>query len=564
MWKIERFKIISTCVLFFSLVASIGSAQAKSENGDRPYFSGVTKKAIDLYALYPEKPAPTPLDERLADSVYNNVSTPGLMVRSGSIWSIAMKYSGIIGDQGVCSSLLDAKCVNSKSLSLNANFLPCMTAEQTDCISQFALELSPGKWEVAEPVSPIFGGELFVDVTRTPNNNYPSSGAPYLWKFPNYQHRGGPLFMPLVQVINYGEIVGESGISQFKFREFEYKVSIQPYSPSKETVITPKAINQAGYSLLPDTFLSERPFRLEFRTLTPWQSWVRSGITNLEIKSSKKGSEYFYLVTGSPAKIPGIYQIVPWNENNIEALRNINTGGVTVGRQCDNNTKNEPLKCWTGLDIGSGGKANFDLYFNMFEAVEKYTTGRSTTAPYVWQAEDVPAFERIFGTWAISAGSKATSCLKDRNKGYPLGITSTNSTLATDGPPTWNSKTQSLDFRMASLHQLPDGSTFKGNYTLQIPTELATCLWGANASKSSASVSIIDEAGEQKIATIVSSLSKDYFRFSANGFHFSSPRISVSLKAPASNVKTISCAKGKQIKKITGTNPKCPSGFIKK
>lgn len=558
----SHFRICLVMLLVPSFLFSSVSAEAKRETGNRPFYSDVSKKAIDLYKSYPEIVTTQALDERISPNVYNDISSPGLMVRSLSIFATNMKYSGIIGEQGVCSSVLDPRCASSKTLSLVVDYLPCMTATQTDCISRFAVESSSGVWEEAEPISPVFGGELFLETNRESKHNFPSGGAPYLWKFPKYQHRGGALFMPLVQVINYGEAVSAGAVNQFQFRELEYKVSVQPYSPSLAKTITPKGIEQPGYTLLPDTFVSDKPFRVEFRTLTPWQSWVRSGITNLEIKSSRIGTEYFYSVTGSPARIPGIYQIVPWSEKNIEALRAIDTGGVTVGRQCDNNTKSDPNKCWTGLDLG--GKANFDIYFNMFAAVEKYTTGRSTTAPYLWLAEDVPAFDRVFGTWAISAGSKATACLKDRNKGYPLGITSTNATLATDGPPAWNEETQSLEFRMAALHQLPDGNTFKGNYTLQIPIELAKCLWGANASNASASVSIIDEAGEQKIATIVSGVTKDYFRFSANGFHFSSPRISVALKVPISRQSTIRCVKGKASKKVTAVKPTCPTGFKKK
>lgn len=549
-------------VLVFSFFAPSVSAQAKRETANRPFFTDVNREALDLYKSYPEIPTTITLDERISSSVYNDVSSPGLMVRSLSIFATNMKYSGIISEQGVCSSIRDLKCLNAKTLSFVADYLPCFTQQQTDCISRFAVETAPGVWEDADPVSPIFGGDMYLDTPRDPALRNPTGSAPYLWKFKSYLHRGGALFMPLVQVINYGEAVGTGGLSSFQFREFEYKVSVQPFSPSLEKTMTPNGISQPGYTLLPDTFISEKPFKVEFRTLTPWQSWVRSGITNLEIQSSANGSEYFYSVSGSPARIPGIFQIVPWTEKNLDALRAIDTGGVTVGRQCDGNSKSDPYKCWTGLDIG--GKANYDLYFNMFAAVEKYTTGRATTAPYIWLAEDVPAFSRVFGTWAISAGAKAAECLKNGNKGYPIGITSTNATMATDGPPAWNSKTQSLEFRMAALHKLPDGNTFTGNYTLQIPTELAKCLWGANASKGTASVSILDEDGEQKIATIVSSISKDYFRFNANGFHFSSPRISVAFKAPVTKVLTITCTKGKVTKRVTGTDPKCPSGYKKK
>jgi hypothetical protein len=73
------------------------------------------------------------------------------------------------------------------------------------------------------------------------------------------------------------------------------------------------------------------------------------------------------------------------------------------------------------------------------------------------------------------------------------------------------------------------------------------------------------------VATTVVNERDGWLYMSAKGFTFSSPTIKIKLSqgaviVPAPMVKksTITCVKGKLIKKVTATNPKCPSGYKKK
>ena len=92
--------------------------------------------------------------------------------------------------------------------------------------------------------------------------------------------------------------------------------------------------------------------------------------------------------------------------------------------------------------------------------------------------------------------------------------------------------------------------------------------------------------GHNDVATTVSNEKDGWLYLSANNFEFSSPTIQVKLTqdlplptpSPTSNTKTvapqnskptpikttISCVKGKTIKKVTAINPKCPTGYVKK
>ena len=99
-------------------------------------------------------------------------------------------------------------------------------------------------------------------------------------------------------------------------------------------------------------------------------------------------------------------------------------------------------------------------------------------------------------------------------------------------------------------------------------SDTARCLYGFSKAPISATVSVTSASGENKVATTVVKETKDgWLKLAAYGFTFSSPTISVKLsqaKAPVAKSITITCVKGKTLKKVTGKSPKCPAGFKKK
>jgi len=156
----------------------------------------------------------------------------------------------------------------------------------------------------------------------------------------------------------------------------------------------------------------------------------------------------------------------------------------------------------------------------------------------------------------------------------------------------------SLNYKVGGLHFNPDGTTFKGMYDLVMRSETARCLYGFSNAPISAEISVISVEGEKQVATTKLSESKDWIHLSAYNFGFSSPTIKMTLKQeaepsptpiattspepsptpiattspepvvkPASKVinkSTITCVKGKLIKKVSAVSPKCPTGFKKK
>jgi hypothetical protein len=164
--------------------------------------------------------------------------------------------------------------------------------------------------------------------------------------------------------------------------------------------------------------------------------------------------------------------------------------------------------------------------------------------------------------WSISAIlSNGQGCMSDTSK--VQGIVTTNAMVYQGTVPTFQNGT--LEYKVAGLHYLPDGKTeTEGTYDLIIRSETARCLYGFSSAPISASISVTGGNGEIKTATTTFTEKNGWIHFSAYGFAFSSPTISVKLTQAAAKKTTITCTKGKLTKKITGTNPKCPSGFRKK
>ena len=141
-----------------------------------------------------------------------------------------------------------------------------------------------------------------------------------------------------------------------------------------------------------------------------------------------------------------------------------------------------------------------------------------------------------------------------------------------------------LELNVSNSHYDTDGKTpFEGRYNGFVPLPMASCLWGDNLSSKSQFVAEVIESstGEKKAATTAVSVDGTALRINAAGFTFSSPTIRVRYVPPVagssgtsttpkqavatgkSKSTTITCVKGRTVRKVTGLRPRCPAGFKK-
>lgn len=166
-----------------------------------------------------------------------------------------------------------------------------------------------------------------------------------------------------------------------------------------------------------------------------------------------------------------------------------------------------------------------------------------------------------------------------KSDGALSGIVTTNSLVYNAGPPEFDKGTQNLNYKVLSTHFNSDGTIAKGTYDLIMSSTVARCIYGFTNAPISASLTILSEDGSPQVATQTINEKNGWLTLSAAGFTYSSPTIAVKLtqeksavatptptpKTPswATGKKTITCAKGKTKKQVSGFNPKCPAGYKK-
>ena len=156
------------------------------------------------------------------------------------------------------------------------------------------------------------------------------------------------------------------------------------------------------------------------------------------------------------------------------------------------------------------------------------------------------------------------------DKGYTVQAFNSNAA----GSPWWNASTKSLDFAIVSPHTKANGAPNLGFFKLWTTDAFVNCKWPGNSLTASPKleVRVVSEDGVNQVATSQVSHKDGKIFVSATGFHYSAPTIKLvpvaeSASEPAVKqvvkpvIKTITCIKGKSTKKVSGTAPKCPSGY---
>jgi hypothetical protein len=103
-----------------------------------------------------------------------------------------------------------------------------------------------------------------------------------------------------------------------------------------------------------------------------------------------------------------------------------------------------------------------------------------------------------------------------------------------------------------------------------VRSDTARCYYGFSSAPIEARVEVVSTNNAKQLATVLVSEKEGFIKLQADNFTFSSPTITVKLSqksaikvVPKKSI-TITCIKGNLVKKISGTAPKCPTGYKKK
>ena len=309
-------------------------------------------------------------------------------------------------------------------------------------------------------------------------------------------------------------------------------------------------------------------FKTDLKLLNKPQGWISGRLTSpkVDIATTADGAKrYAVSIEGANIGIPTISKRYEFSNADQKAKwEKISTA-----------LNQYPWSDRRGVVIPWGPEAF--SYFNKVVAVDKeYDVADKLAA--VWRVVlDPTNVPKSYGT----------SC----STGDFQGFVSSNSMTYGTALPNYDGESMSYD--VASPHYKPGGKdyaadAFSGRYDLLLTEAYARCVWGIKDSLPKIEVNVYKTDGTvDSSAKVVGGLdASGFFKFSATGFTFSSPKIKIKLTAPPTSggtpavtqeaaapavkapakvaIKSISCVKGKIVKKVSGSNPKCPAGFKKK
>ncbi len=493
----------------------------------------------------------------------------------------------------LCSSMDDPEC--SKGSGINAQLVlpPCTTAAQRMCIEGLNLASGTKALENATLDHEIPG-------PRTPADSVtglPAGGGPSLWNAPTVANKAGTkTYGVSVRVVYFQNREGVGSASKrnnpislqsMRVSVFPVQVAtgkyyqLESYASTNADGGKTYGIRQTSndYDSLNDCawteigscgryvdFADDTRVSLTLRMGSEMTGWLYGRMKDVKVDVTALDKTFNRItIEGAPVAAPGAYGVIKKSE-----LKN----NPTIDARIRLSSNDFGYNAMMNSPYSSGG--NYDPVGNF---------------------EDFAAFEPILKSmpdtraqWLIASGASVNGyraqvtekCFQDKSK--LLGIVTTNALIYENGAPQFKDGT--LNYKVAGLHHQADGVTLtRGTYDLAIRTETARCVYGFSDAPIQASISVIGADGqEQTLATesIREDAKREWLYLSAQNFTFSSPVIKVKLTqdkkltpatpapknetvgAPKANAvvkTTITCVKGKITRKISGANPKCPSGF---
>jgi hypothetical protein len=504
-----------------------------------------------------------------------------------------------------CQKIGDVGCESEKYFQYNALLGLCDLTTVTNCVSEVFATNSSGKRVVGKFVEN-FPGTTMYSYPGDPTVGLPTGASSFIVDFPEMPHLGGTTYL----VVAY--LQGARGFGQTKFEIENFNSAIFAVSKVAGSFSIPRPAMDTrpdhklgGRQLTAGGFSSDQsvnrrsacvktapsecavawpmPLDVSFgytlKMTEKIKGWLHGRLfdAQAEIISSTDGQQLL-TVQGKPSLIPGIFA---WFKKDAypAPLKNY----YATQSEVSVNTNGQGWPSNSGVSNGIDG-----LPYSIIKEAFGYDDGgfREVSA-WIDAVGDKATYAQ--SVWSIRSmeSQQYGNCMKGSDS--LSGIVTTNSTMYIGSPPVFNQAEQTLDYKVMSPHYLPDGSEFKGSYDLLIKSDVARCVYGFSNAPISASVSIISSDGTSQVATTVVGERGGWLTLAAKGFTFSAPivRVKLSQKAEPAPAKvdpapakvdptpvaapkvaakktTITCLKGKTVKKVTAVKPTCPTGFKKK
>jgi hypothetical protein len=159
--------------------------------------------------------------------------------------------------------------------------------------------------------------------------------------------------------------------------------------------------------------------------------------------------------------------------------------------------------------------------FEQLELLTDVIGDKAGWAPWMWRVRTLSDDEM----------NKAGKCLTTGDG--VKGIVTTNATVYGSGPPSFNTTTGSLDYKVAAPHFTRTGDVFKGAYNLIMRSDVARCFYNFTSAPVKADISVIEATGTEGKATTSIKEENGWLTLSASGFSHSAPTVRAKLSQDA-------------------------------
>jgi len=519
--------------------------------------------------------------------------------------------NGVIGEHPntqvvSCTGIRDGVCAKASSLMLNFIVPPCTDAsKETDmCIKDLSFMNSTGTLEKAKLLyeigTPKFAADL---IAKTP-----VGGSISVWQGNADNNSAGAntygVRIGIRYNVDYNPRTKDPGVAYvFGFDAEIIPVTIKSGSQYQAMDGIPRGGNsecawtEVGKCAVRQEFGKANQMSITFQIDNRISGWLSGRMTDTAVNFKKlTATTNLLTVTGSPIDVPLGYADLTAAElaQEPDANATFSLMGNTISRpQADRlNWQWGPYfmerfkaqSTMTPADFKVFEKKYLNLgYAKIFQKYLKSYPLRNSQ----WRLLGLDRSGFREGNWPECITNTSTF----------NGIVTTNAMLNDVSPARFED--DSLIYDVAGAHEGYDGKVFKGSYDLVMSSEVARCLYNFSSAPIKATISVTSSTGEvQNIATELVNEKNGWLTLSAKNFTFSAPTIRIKLsqdapispatpvaiapattesKQPAATTETkqpvaakvikpaakklITCTKGKLIKKVSGTNPKCPAGY---
>jgi hypothetical protein len=457
-------------------------------------------------------------------------------------------WDGPNGKQLACESLDDSNCAKAGSIQFFANYAPCESAAQFDCVEDLRIETSSGS-AVAEFVRYVYTEHP--NAFKGDNKLLPSEiGSPSVWRIPDAPHAAGDLYLL---------IAGQQGAIR-SGRIGDLKIYTQLVPVTERRGMWNGQIDGNGFGVIAQcievpldggltevkgcgagaydfgqyrcaiweqdgTCLLKKAHRLgdsisiTLRLKNEPTGWLHGRIENPVVESKTQSGLKTLKVAAKPVRVPILYHGANYSEMPQELK--------TYWDQC---MKTPDCPAWTRVansdpkNQQDGNQRNVQAYEEPFgnrviravTTFAKFVNDTPVSAPTSWG----------FKTLDLNQNSSVTRCVS-RSTGT-LGVVTTNATAYSEGPPELING--SLRYSVAGLHYQTDGKTLSlGTYDLLMRSDFARCIYGFSNAPLQAAISVVTIDGENVVATTQVSERNGWLKLAAYGFTFSEKEVRVTL-----------------------------------